>query len=104
MDIMPAFDANASRVVAVGYNTGVVRVLLAGKEGFTILKAFKAHEYELNDKGQPSLWLKFMKFAPDGSIFASVTNTGEIFFFEISAMSDAQRFEPLCMVKIPDET
>jgi WD40 repeat protein len=106
MDIMPQFEANQSRVVAVGFHTGVVRILCANKEGFTILKAFKAHEEEFDADNPEKVikQLKFMKFSPDGSIFATVTSNGEIFFFEISSMSDAQRFEPLCMVQLPDKT
>lgn len=89
MDIMPHFPANLSRVVAVGYHTGVVRVIQANDNGLEILKAFKAHEREVDEKNKVTKQLKFVKFAPDGSIFVTVTDSGELFFFEVSAMSDA---------------
>jgi len=89
MDIMPHFPSNLSRVVAVGYHSGVVRVLQANENELEILKSFKAHERELDENNKVVKQLKYLKFAPDGSIFVTVTDSGELFFFEISAMSDA---------------
>lgn len=61
---------------------------------FTILKAFKAHDSEI---------IK-VKYSPDQSMLVTASREGEVFFFNISGIDDIQRYDPLCLIKLPDET
>lgn len=36
-------------------------------------------------------------------MFVSASKDGEIFFFNISGLDDIQKYEPLCLIKLPDE-
>lgn len=70
---MPQADANQGRILAVGFDNGIVRVLLIGSHDFMILKAFKAHDTQVVR----------VKYAPDNTIFATASDNGDIFFFQI---------------------
>jgi hypothetical protein len=45
-----------------------------------------------------------VKYASDNTMFATASIEGEVFFFIISGHDHLQKYEPLCMVKIPSET
>lgn len=93
VDIMPYADANQGRILAVGFDNGIVRVLLIGSHDFMVLKAFKAHDSKI---------IK-VRYSPDNTIFVTASENGELFFFEIG-LDNVQRYEPLCMVQIPSQT
>lgn len=57
--------------MCVGFDNGIVRVLLAGPTNFQVLKAFKAHDNSLVK----------LKYAPDQTMLATASVDGEIFFF-----------------------
>ena len=60
----------------------------------TILKSFKAHDNEIVK----------VRYSPDQSMFVTASLEGEVFFFNISGQDDIQKYDPLCMIKIPEET
>lgn len=90
---MPYHDSNQGRILATGFDNGIVRVLLAGSHDFLILKAFKAHDSKVVR----------VKYAPDNSMFVTASVDGDIFFFTIGT-DNLQRYEPLCLVQIPSQT
>jgi WD40 repeat protein len=70
-DIVASSAANQGRVIAVGFDNGLVRVLLMGEKNWDILKAFKAHETAVMK----------VKFSPDQTMLATCSANGDIFFF-----------------------
>jgi len=74
-DHLPYSDANQGKITAVGFDNGIVRVLGMGETGIDILKAFKAHDTAV----------VAVKFSQDGTMFATASKEGEIFFFNVSA-------------------
>jgi WD40 repeat protein len=89
-DVMPYSDSNQGRVVAVGFDNGIVRILLIGSHDFMILKAFKAHDTKVVK----------VKYSPDNTMFVTASEDGDIFFFTIGT-DNLQRYDPLCMIQIP---
>lgn len=43
-DLLNSSEANQGRVIAIGFDNGIVRILMMGSNDFTVLKAFKAHD------------------------------------------------------------
>ena len=70
-DVMSYSDSNQGRVIAVGFDNGIVRILLVGSHDFMILKAFKAHDSKVVR----------VKYSPDNSMFVTASEDGDIFFF-----------------------
>lgn len=93
MDSLPYAEANQGRIMAVGFDNGIVRILMLGANDFTVVKAFKAHDSTIAK----------IKYAPDNTMFATASVEGEIFFFIIAGQGNLQKYEPLCLVKIPSE-
>jgi len=79
--------------MAVGFDNGIVRILMLGGNDFAIVKAFKAHDTSIAK----------VKYSPDNTMFATASVDGEIFFFIIAGQGNLQKYEPLCLVKIPSE-
>ena len=90
-DMVPYAEANQGRAFAVGFDNGIVRILLLSQSDFVILKAFKAHDSSVIR----------VKYAPDNTMFVTASVDGEIFFFLVSGQDNLQKYEPLCMVKVP---
>ena len=74
MDLSPFSEANQGKVVATGFDNGIIRILLQGPTEFQILKSFKAHDTPVVK----------VKFSGDNNMFATASKNGEIFFFIIS--------------------
>ena len=90
-DLMTQSDLNHGRIVAVGFDNGIVRILLMGLSDFIILRAFKAHD-------TPVIKLKY---TPDTTMLATASLDGDIFFFTLAGNGNLQTYEPLCMVQVP---
>ena len=71
MDLSPFSEANQGKVVATGFDNGIIRILLQGPTEFQILKSFKAHDTPVVK----------VKFSGDNNMFATASKNGEIFFF-----------------------
>lgn len=37
-------------------------------------------------------------------MLVTASHSGEVFFFNISGLDDIQKYDPLCLIKLPDET
>ena len=92
LEHMPFTEANKGRVCAIGFDNGIVRIVSVTADGLVILKAFKAHDDAIIR----------MQYSADLKLLCTASAAGDIFFFEISALSDVQRYEPLCCLKLPD--
>jgi WD40 repeat protein len=64
----------------VGFDNGIIRVLMTGKDNFDILKSFKAHDNSI---------IK-VKYTPDGTMMATASADGEVFFFTLSDQTNLQ--------------
>lgn len=91
--MMPFHDANQGRILATGFDNGIVRILLIGSHDFMVLKAFKAHDTKVVK----------VKYSPDNSMLVTASEDGDIFFFQ-TGVENLQRYEPLCLVQIPSQS
>ena len=89
---MPFHDANQGRILATGFDNGIVRILLIGSHDFMILKSFKAHDSPVVR----------VKYSPDNTMFVTASEDGDIFFFQIG-IDNLQRYEPLCLIHVPSQ-
>ena len=90
---MPYSDSNQGRVLAVGFDNGIVRILLIGSHDFMILKAFKAHDSKVVR----------VKYSPGNTMLVTACEDGDIFFFQIGT-DNLQRYDPLCMTSLPNQS
>lgn len=90
---MPATDGNKGRICAAGFDNGIVRILSVTADGLQILKSFKAHDDAIVG----------CKYSQDIKMMCTASVAGDIFFFECDGLSDLQKYEPLCTVKLPND-
>ena len=90
---MPHSDGNKGRIISAGYDNGIVRVLCVTADGIQILKSFKAHDDAIMGA----------KYSKDLKYMATVSFTGDVFFFDIDGHGDFQKYNPICTVKLPEE-
>ena len=69
--MMPHSVMNQGRIIAIGFDNGIVRILMIGASDFTVLKAFKAHDSKVVK----------VKYSPDNSMLVTASEDGDIFFF-----------------------
>lgn len=93
MTHLPTTDANKGRLIAAGFNNGIVRILNVSTNGLEIMKAFKAHEDAIIG----------IQFSEDLKMCVTGSVTGHVFFFDMDGYKDTQSYEPLCTIKLPDE-
>jgi len=79
------------RVVAAGFDNGIVRVLMFTADGIQLLRSFKAHDDAISG----------MKYSSDLKMFVTASVTGDIFFFLTDPL-DLHKYDPLCTVKLPN--
>jgi WD40 repeat protein len=66
IDWMPRNELNLGRVVATGYENGIIRVLALNDSNFDILSSCKAHDSKIVK----------LKFAPDASMLVTASSDG----------------------------
>lgn len=93
LEMIPATDSNKGRCLAAGFDTGMVRIISVTAEGLEILKCFRAHEDAVVG----------IKYSEDLKMVVTASVTGDIFFFEIDAATDPQKYDALCCLKLPDD-
>jgi len=76
---LPHTDITKGRVVAVGFDNGIVRILSINADNIEILKSFKAHEDAIAG----------IKYSKDQKLCVTASVTGEIFFFIIDSAADS---------------
>ncbi len=94
----PASVDEESRMVFVGFEDGVVRVLYRYADAFALLYAFKPHKKPVTD----------MAISPDGMMLATAATDGTLFFIQlakkgetISGQKAGKSYNPLGFVKLP---
>jgi WD40 repeat protein len=93
VDLMRKSDQNKGRVAAVGYDSGIVRVISVNDRKIELGVVFKAHDAPI----------KSVRFSPSQSMLVTCSTKGDIFFFEVNGHGDLALYEPICLVKLPDE-
>jgi WD40 repeat protein len=78
LEHMPHTEGNKGRVVAAGFDNGIVRIICIHADGIILLKSFKAHD-------DPIVKVKYSK---DLKMFVTASKAGDIFFFEIDGLND----------------
>jgi hypothetical protein len=91
--VIPLTDSNKGRILAAGFDNGMVRIISVTADGLEILKAFRAHEDAIVG----------VKYSKDLKLCVTASVTGDLFFFECDGQSDPQKYEPLCCYKLPDD-
>lgn len=71
-------ESNKGRIVAAGFDNGLVRILNISADGLVILKAFKAHADAIVGA----------KYSKDLKTFVTASSTGDVFFFDIDGAGD----------------
>lgn len=75
---------NQGKIVAAGFDNGLIRLLYLGPNNFELLYSVKVHDSPV---------IK-VKFAPNGKHFVSAANDNSVFFFEIG---EGSLLEPVAM-------
>ena len=92
VDLIRRSDLNRGRVAAIGYDSGIVRVVTINERTVDLNVAFKAHD-------APVIKLAF---SPSQTMLVTAARTGEIFFFETNGHNNLELYAPLCMMKLPE--
>jgi len=91
VDLIRRSDLNRGRLAAVGYDSGIVRVVSVNEKNVDLNLVFKAHD-------APVIKLAY---APNQTMLVTAARNGEIFFFETNGHSDLSLYEPVCMMHLP---
>ena len=94
VDLMRKSDVNKGRVAAIGYDTGVVRVVSVNDRKVELAVVFKAHDSPI----------KSVRYSPSQTMLVTCSDKGEIFFFEVNGHGDLALYEPICLVNLPDDS
>ena len=92
-DVIRRSELNKGRMVAVGFDTGVVRILQLSDVGIELAMAFKAHD-------GPVI---FTKFSPSQISLVTASRNGEIFFFDVNGHLDLGKYTPICLLQLPKD-
>lgn len=87
LDWAPPDEFNDAKVLAVGFDNGIVRMVYLSANNFELLGAWKVH-----DEGVVQL-----KFSPNGKYLASAGADNSLFFFEVK---EACELVPVCITPI----
>ena len=88
IDLLRRSDVNKGRVAAVGYDSGIARIVYLSDSGIELGVVFKAADAPIVR----------IKYAPSQNMLVTASKTGEIFFFEVNGHADLSLYMPLCMV------
>jgi WD40 repeat protein len=90
VDIMRRSEQNKGRVIAVGFESGIVRILELSDSNIELAMVMKAHDGPVD----------YVKYAPDQMTLVTASRNGEIFFFEINGHLDLGKQTPICLLKL----
>lgn len=93
MDMLRRSDVNKGRVAAVGYASGIVRVVYFTDTNIELGVVFKAADAPI----------KRLKYSPAQNSLVTASVNGEIFFFDVNGHADLALYQPLCMIQLPDK-
>jgi len=94
VDLIRRSDLNRGRVAAVGYDSGIVRVVSIQESNVELNVVFKAHD-------DPVICLAY---SPAQTMLVTASRNGEIFFFETNGHNDLELYKPLCMIRLPEKS
>ena len=92
VDLIRRSDLNRGRVAAVGYESGIVRVVSVNENEVELNLVFKAHDAPVTK----------VAYAPSQTMLVTAAHNGEIFFFETNGHNNLELYEPLCMMHLPE--
>jgi len=75
LDWSPVSARNQGRVLAAGFDNGLLRVVWIGKEGFEVVHALKAHDKEI---------LR-VKYSRNGNYLFTIAADNTLFFYEVNS-------------------
>jgi len=78
-------------LAAVGYDSGIVRIVSINENVVDLNLVFKAHDSPVFK----------LAYAPNQTMLVTAARNGEIFFFETNGHSDLSLYEPLSMLRLP---
>ena len=90
--MMRRSDLNKGRLAAVGYDSGIVRVVSINNGNIELNVVFKAHDAPVCK----------LQFAPSQTMLVTAARNGEIFFFETNGHNNLDLYEPICMMRLPE--
>lgn len=79
-------------MAAVGYESGIVRVVSVNENEVELNLVFKAHDAPVAK----------VAYAPSQTMLVTAARNGEIFFFETNGHNNLELYEPLCMMHLPE--
>ena len=90
IDLLRRSEANKGRVCAVGFETGILRILEMSDTNIDIALVMKAHDGPID----------FVKFAPNQMTLVTASRNGEIFFFDINGHLELGKYNPICLLNL----
>jgi len=86
LDWLNISSNSKDRIIAVGFKSGIVRLILFDQDGQKLLKAMKVHNTPIS----------LIKFSPSGDYLVVISEIGEIFFFKCDH-TNTLVLKPLCI-------
>jgi WD40 repeat protein len=92
IDIMRRSEQNKGRVLACGFESGLVRILELSDSNIELAMVMKAHDGPVD----------FVRYAPDQMTLVTASRNGEIFFFDINGHMELGKCNPICLLVLND--
>jgi len=83
-------EQNKGRVVACGFETGILRILQLTDSSIEIAMVMKAHDGPID----------YALYAPNQMTLCTASRTGEIFFFDINGHLELGKCTPICLLHL----
>ena len=90
VDIMRRSEQNKGRVVACGFETGILRILQLTDSNIEIAMVMKAHDGPID----------YALYAPNQMTLCTASRNGEIFFFDINGHLELGKCTPICLLHL----
>ena len=74
LDWCPVTSKNQGRVLAAGFDNGILRIIWIGKDNFEVIHALKAHDQEITR----------VKYSRNGNYLFTVAKDNTMFFYEVN--------------------
>jgi len=83
-------EQNKGRVIACGFETGILRILELTDSNIEIAMVMKAHDGPID----------FTLYAPNQMTLVTASRNGEIFFFDINGHLELGKYTPICLLNL----
>lgn len=88
VDIMRRSEMNKGRVIACGFETGILRILQLTDSQIEIAMVMKAHDDPI----------EFALYSPNQLTLITASKSGEIFFFDVNGHLELGKCVPICLL------